>query len=70
MKVLFIATGEVAAAAEAHLLHDVAHARQPCVVALLGVEQQLPRLIQPDRALHFEWCALEVFFGSLEERSS
>ena len=39
MKVLLVATGEVAAAAEAHLLHDGAHAREAVGVALPGVEQ-------------------------------
>ena len=39
MKVLLVATSEVAAAAEAHLLHDGAHAREAFVVALPGVEQ-------------------------------
>ena len=45
MKVLLVATSEVAAAAEAHLLHDGAHAREAFVVALPGVEQQLPNPI-------------------------
>ena len=39
MKVLLIATGEVAAAAEAQFLHDVAHATEALVFALLGVDQ-------------------------------
>ena len=37
MKVLLVATSEVAAADEAHLLHDGAHAREAFVVALPGV---------------------------------
>ena len=68
MKVLFIAMGEVAPTAEAHLFHNLAHAREALVVALLGVEQQLPHSIQADGALQFERCALKVFFGSLEQR--
>ena len=68
MKVLLVATSEVAAAAEAHLLHDGAHAREAFVVALPGVEQQLPGLIQADGAVQFERCALEVFSGSFEQR--
>ena len=68
MKVLLVATSEVAAAAEAHLLHDGAHAREALVVALPGVEQQLPNPIQADGAVQFERCALKVFSGSFEER--
>ena len=45
MKVLFIAMGEVAATAEAHLFHNLAHTREALVVALLGVEQQLASLV-------------------------
>ena len=67
MKVLFIAMGEVAPTAEAHLFHNLAHAREALVVALLGVEQQLPHSIQADGALQFERCALEVLFGSFEQ---
>ena len=70
MKVLLVATGEMAAAAEAHRLHDLAHAFEALVLLLLGVYQQLPHPIQADGALQFEWCALEVFFGSLEQRCS
>ena len=70
MKVLLVATRDMAAAAEAHRLHDLAHALEALVLALLGVDQQLPHPIQADRALQFEWCALEVFFGSLEQRCS
>ena len=51
MKVLLVATSEVAAAAEAHLLHDGAHAREALVVALSGVEQQLTYPIQADGAV-------------------
>ncbi len=68
MKVLLVATSEVAAAAEAHLLHDGAHAREAFVMALPGVEQQLPGLIQADGAVQLERCALEVFSGSFEQR--
>ena len=68
MKVLLVATGEMAAAAEAHRLHDLAYAIE--TLELLGVDQQLPHPIQADGALQFEWCALEVFFGSLEQRCS
>ena len=39
MKVLLVATGEKAAGAEAHCLHDRAHAIEALVVALLGVDQ-------------------------------
>ena len=70
IKVLLVATGEMAAAAEAHRLHDLAYAIEALVLALLGVDQQLPHPIQADRALQFEWCALEVFFGPLEQRCS
>ena len=70
MEVLRVATGEMAAAAEAHRLHDLADAIEALVLALLGVDQQLPHPIQADGALQFEWCALEVFFGSLEQRCS
>ena len=66
MKVLLIAPGEVAAAAEAHVLHDLTDASEALIVALLGVEQQLPHPIQADGALKFERCALEVFFGPFE----
>ena len=67
MKVLLVAMGEMAAAAEAHLLQNVAHARESLVVALFGVEQQLASSVQANGALQFVWCALEVFFGSLEQ---
>ena len=67
MKVLLVAMGEMAAAAEAHRLNDLAYAIEALFVALLGVDQQLPHPIQADGALQFEWCALEVFFGSLEQ---
>ena len=70
MEVLLVAMGEMAAAAEAHRLHDLAHAIEAWVLALRGVDQQLPHPIQAEGALQFERCALEVFFGSLEERSS
>ena len=70
MKVLLVAPGAVAAAAEPHLLHNLAHTHEALVVALLGVEQQLPHPIQADGALQFERCALEVFFGPLEKRRS
>ena len=70
VKVLLVATGEMAAAAEAHCLHDLAYAIEALVLALLAVDQQLPDPIQADRALQFEWCALEVFFGPLEQRCS
>ena len=53
MKVLLVATSEVAAAAEAHLLHDGAHAREAFVVALPGVEQHLPRT----RSKRMERCS-------------
>ena len=67
MKVLLVATGEMAPAAEAHRLHDLAHALEALVLELLGVDQQLPYPIQADGALQFERCALEVFLGSLEQ---
>ena len=70
MKVLLLAMGEMAAAAEAHCLQNVAHARKALVVALFAVKQQLPHTIQSDGALKFERCALEVFFGSLEQLCS
>ena len=70
IKVLLVAMGEMAAAAEAHRLHDLAHAMDALVLALLEVDQQLPHPIQADGALQFERCALEVFFGSLEQRCS
>ena len=70
MKVLLVAMGEMAAAAEAHRLNDLAYAIEALVLALFGVDQQLPHPIQADGALQFEWCALEVFFGSLEQRCS
>ena len=70
MKVLLVATGEMATTAEVHRLHDLAYAIEALVLALLGVDQQLPHPIQADRALQFEWCASEVFFGSLEQRCS
>ena len=70
IKVLLVAMGEMAAAAEAHRLHDFAHAIEALMLALRGVDQQLPHPIQADRALQFERCALEVFFGSLEQRRS
>ena len=68
MEALLVATGEIAAAAESHRLHDLAYAIE--TLELLGVDQQLPHPIQADGALQFEWCALEVFFGSLEQRCS
>ena len=68
MEALLVATGEIAAAAEAHRLHDLAYAIE--TLELLGVDQQLPHPIQADEALQFEWCALEVFFGSMEQRCS
>ena len=67
IKVLLVATGEMAAAAESHLLQNVANPSEALVVALLGVDQQLPNPIQAEGALQFERCALEVFFGSLEQ---
>ena len=70
MKVLLVAMGEMAAAAEAHRLQDFAHAIEALLLALLGVDQQLPHPIQADGVLQFERCALEVFFGSLEQRCS
>ena len=70
MKVLLVAMGEMAAAAESHLLQNLAKAIEALVLALLGVDQQLPHPIQADRALQFEWCASEVFFGPLEQRCS
>ena len=51
IKVLLVATGEMAAAAEPHCLHDLAHAIEALVLALLGVDQQLPHPIQADGAL-------------------
>ena len=68
--VLFIAMSEMAETPEAHLLHDVAHIRDVLLNALLGVERQLPHLIQEDGVLQSERFALEVFFGSLEQRCS
>jgi len=56
MKVLLVATGEMAAAAESHLLQNVANSSDALVVALLGVDQQLPNPIQAE--------------GSLEQRCS
>ena len=38
IKVLLVATGEMAAAAEAHRLDDLAHAIEVLVLALLGVD--------------------------------
>ena len=67
IKVLLVAPGEMAAAAEAHHLHDLAYAIEALVLALLGVDQQLPQPIQSEGALQVEQCALEVFFGSLEQ---
>ena len=67
IKVLLVATGEMAAAAEPHCLYDLAHAIEALVLSLLGVDQQLPHPIQADGALQFERCALEVFLGSLEQ---
>ena len=64
MEVLLVATGEMASAAESHLLQNLANATEALVVALLGVDQQLPNPIQAEGALQFERCALEVFFGS------
>ena len=66
MKVLLVAMGEMAAAAESHLLQNLANAIEALFVALLGVDQQLSNPIQAEGALQFERCALEVFFGSLE----
>ena len=51
MELLLVAIGEMAAAAEAHRLHDLAHAIEALVLALLGIDQQLQHLIQTDRAL-------------------
>ena len=51
IKVLLVATGEMAAAAETHCLHDLAHAIEALVLSLLGVDQQLPHPIQADGAL-------------------
>ena len=56
MEVLLVATGEMAAAAESHLLQNVANSSDALVVALLGVDQQLPNPIQAE--------------GSLEQRCS
>ena len=70
IKVLLVATGEMAAAAEPHCLHDLAYAIEALVLSLLGVDQQLPHPIQADGALQFERRALEVFLGSLEQRCS
>ena len=67
MKVLLVAMGEMAAAAESHLLQNVANSSDALVLALLGVDQQLPNPIQAEGALQFERCALDVFFGSLEQ---
>ena len=67
MKVLLVAMGEMAAAAESHLLQNLANAIEALFVALLGVDQQLSNPIQAEGALQFERCALEVFFGSLEQ---
>ena len=39
IKVLLVATGEMAAAAEAHRLQDFAHAIEALVLALLWVDQ-------------------------------
>ncbi len=50
-KVLLVAIGDVAAAAEAHRLGYLSHAREALVLALLGVQQQLPHLVQADGAL-------------------
>ena len=51
MEVMLVATGEMAAAAEAHRLHDLAYAIEALVLALLGVDQQLPHPIQADGVL-------------------
>ena len=39
MKVLLVATDEMAAAAEAYRLHDLTHAIDALVLALLGIDQ-------------------------------
>ena len=70
IKVLLVTMGEMAAAAEAHRPHDLAYAIEALVLALLGIDQQLPHPIQADGALQFERRALEVFLGSLEQRCS
>ena len=70
IKVLLVATGEMAAAAEAHRRHDLTNTIEALVLSLLGIDQQPPQPIQADRALQFERCALEVFLGSLEQRCS
>ena len=67
MKVLLVAMGEMAAAAEAHRLHDFAHAIEALMLALREVDQQLSHPIQAEGALQFERCALEMLFGSLEQ---
>ena len=67
IKVLLVAMGEMAAAAESHLLQNLVNAIEALFVALLGVDQQLSNPIQAEGALQFERCALEVFFGSLEQ---
>ena len=51
IKVLLVAPGEMAAAAEAHRLHDLAYAIEALVLSLLGVDQQLPHPIQADGVL-------------------
>ena len=51
MKVLLVAMGEMAAAAEAHRLSDFAYASEALVLAQLGIDQQLPHPIQADGAL-------------------
>ena len=51
MEVMLVATGEMAAAAEAHRLNDLTHAIEALVLALLGVDQQLPHPIQADGVL-------------------
>jgi len=68
MKVLLVATGEMAAAAEAHRLYDLAHAIEALLLALLGVEQQPQNPIQVDGALQLErcWkCSLDPLCGDV-----
>ena len=51
IKVLLVAMGEMAAAAEAHRPSDFDYASEALVLAQLGIDQQLPHPIQADGAL-------------------
>ena len=71
MEVLLVATGEMASAAESHLLQNVANPSEALVVALLGVDQQLPNPIQAEGALQFggvRWkCSLDLWNSDVRD---